>query len=140
MSWPSTTEMLTATLVRNDARWPAYITGTPWRRHAVDVLYEDDRLTLPRCATGTLVMQVVRGFSSRPQYARHPLHSGGGVYALATDCPCPQCGAYGVHDITVHTDGRMGRTCFSCEHNWAQAAEVLEHRDLEIADVLAAHA
>ena len=116
MAWPPVSEMLTATLVRNNVRWPAYITGNPWQRRVVDSLREGDRLTLPRCATGMLAFHVVEGFLR----AALPIPRGEGTFLLATDILCPRCSHHGVHDIVAHTNGQMGRICCSCEHAWTQ--------------------
>lgn len=121
MAWPPPSEMLTATLVRNNVRWPVYITGNPWQRRAVDNLHEGDRLTLPRCATGTLALCVVEGFLR----SAYPTPLGGGTFLLDIDTPCPDCAHHGVHDIVAHASGRMGRICCSCEHAWTQDSERL---------------
>lgn len=121
MAWPPASEMITATLARGNARWPAYLTGSPWQRRVVDNLYEGDRLTLPKCAAGPLVICVVDGFLRLAV----PIPHGGGTFMIDTDCVCPDCGRRGVHDIVVHVSGRMGRICCACEHDWTHTAECL---------------
>ena len=120
-AWPPVAQMLTAILVRNNARWPAYVTGNSWQRQLVDSLFEGDRLTLPRCATGSLSLRVIDGFVR----SAHVVPQGGGTFLLDIDTPCPDCAHHGVHDIVAHVSGRMGRICCSCEHAWTQDSERL---------------